>query len=411
MVASTHEVVVLGANFAGLLTTHYLQRQIFPELRRANPSTSYHLTLVSPNTDFYFKVAAPRALANDTAVPAEKIMKPFQRGLEQYGDACTFLQGKATDLNPKARTVVVSAAGGTSQSLKYDSLFICTGTTSASPLWTFHDDPQATLRELKKMNELLPKIKTVLIGGAGAAGVETVGEIVTAHPDIKVTLVAGKEVLEKLKPGVIAKAKGILKAANVEILTGVRVNDTSESTSGTTVTLSDGSSRTVDLYIDARGTSTVNSEFLPESWLDDSGRVLTRDEYFRAKGDGSADAEGVYVLGDIVAGSHNTLVELDAMVPVAGTAFAVDVIEKYGGKAKPAGGLLGWIPGCAPKGITLKEYKPMKDTMVIPIGPNSGVGQVMGWNMPTIMVKKLKSETFFVEKADEAVLGTKYAQL
>jgi hypothetical protein len=49
--------------------------------------------------------------------------------------------------------------------------------------------------------------------------------------------------------------------------------------------------------------------------------------------------------------------------------------------------------------------------MIVPIGPNSGVGQIMGWSAPTIMVKKLKSETFGVERVDEAVLGTKYTQL
>jgi NADH dehydrogenase FAD-containing subunit len=350
-------------------------------------------------------------LINATAIPTDKVLRPFQAGLEQYGDACTFLQGKATDLNPKDRTVTVDVVGGTTKYLKYDSLFICTGTTSASPLWTLHDDEDASLREFKRMHEVLPKVKTVLIAGAGAVGVETAGEIAAAYPDIKITLVAGKDVLDKLKPSLTTKAKGILKAANVKVLTGVRVDDTSSSASGTKVNLSDGSSETVELYIDARGASKVNSDFLPRSWLDGSGRVLTRDEYFRVKGDGSSDVEAIYVLGDIVAGSNNTGMELDAMVPVAGTAFAVDVIAKSGGNNKPAGGVLRWIPGFAPRGITQKPYKPMKDTMVVPIGPDNGVGQIMGWSVPSLMVKKVKGESFLIQNIEPTVLGTKYAQL
>jgi NADH dehydrogenase FAD-containing subunit len=408
MATSTHEVVVLGANFGGLGLTHYLQRQIFPQLRRIDPSASYHLTLVSPNTHYYYKIAIPRVLANPTSLPTERAVRDLRDSLSQYGDSCTFVQGKATNVNPGDRTVTVDVVGGSTTTLKYDSLFISTGITSESPLWSVHDDEQESLKALKRMHETLPKAKTVMIAGAGPTGVETAGEIAETYPNIKITLVAGSDVLPHTNnKTVISKAKAILKSANVEVLTGVRFQETSDSESGTTVKLSDGSSRTVDIFIDARGAAKVNSEFLPKSWVDQSGYVpTTKDDTFRVKG-----ADGVYAIGDIVAGTGNTAIELDKMIPAAGTAFALDVLAKSGAKAKTGGGLLGWVPGLSSKGITQAPYKPMAKTILVPIGSSNGVGQIMGWSIPSTMVKKLKGETFLAQHIEPVVTGSKYAQL
>jgi NADH dehydrogenase FAD-containing subunit len=409
MASSTHEVVVLGANFAGVNITHYLQRQVFPILAPLTSQT-FHLTLVSPNSHFYFKVAAPRALINATLIPAEKIFKPLSESLAQYGESATFLQGKATAVDTKSKTVTVGSAGG-EKTVKYDSLFICTGTTTESPLWTIHDDHELSAKALKEMHQILPKTKSVLIAGAGPVGVETAGEIAATYPDAQVTLVSGGDVLEKLPPGTINKAKQMLQDAKVEVITNVRVNQTSKSVDGTKVELSDGSSKTVELYIDARGPTKVNSDFLPKSWLDSTGHVNTRDSYFRVKGDGAADVTGIYAVGDIVTGSANTAIELDAMVPCAASSFAVDVATKAGKETTPSGGFLSFIPGFGSKGISQKEFKPMKDTILVPIGPNGGVGQAMGWSLPSFAVKKGKAEKFLVELVEPAVTGSKYAKV
>lgn len=407
MDSTTHEVIVLGGNFAGMNITHYLHRQIFPVLRRLHSST-YHITLVSPNSHFYFKVAAPRALINASLIPTEKIFKSIQEGIKQYGDACTFLQGKAVELDPKNKSVSIQVAGGGKENLKYDSLFICTGTKSTSALWTVHDEHEHSAKALEEMHQLLPKAKSILIAGAGPVGVETAGEIASNYLDAKVSLVAGGEVLEKLKPSTIAKAKKLLEDAKVEVITNVRVENTESTGSGTKVELSNGSSKTVDLYIDARGAQKINNEFLPKAWLDATGRVTTRDNYFRVKGDGQA---GIYAVGDIVSKSENTAIELDAMVPVAASSFAIDVATKLGLDSSSSGGLLSWIPGFGSKGISQKEFKPMRDTILVPVGPNGGVGQAMGWSMPSFMIKKAKCERFLIELVEPLVTGTKYAQV
>lgn len=411
MASFTHEVIVLGGNFAGINIIHYLQRQVFPVLERLDSTRTYRITLVSPNTHFFFKVAAPRALTSTSAIPADNIFKSIPEALQQYGETCTFLRGKAISLEVEKDVVNVEVVGGGKQALKYHSLFICTGTTSASPLWSVHDDHKTSVKALEDMAKTLPNTNSVLIGGAGPVGVETAGEIASAHPHIKITLVAGGDVLEKLKPGVITKAKKLLADAKVTVTTNVRVKDVTLAASGaTTVELSDGSSKNVDLFIDARGPSKINSEFLPTGWLDSSGRILTSDNYFRVKGNGS-DASGIYVLGDIVAGSDNTALELDAQVPVAASSFAVDIARKLGHDSTSSGGLLSWIPGFGSSSPTQKEFKPMKGTIVVPIGPSGGVGSAMGYGMPSFMVKKAKAEKFLVELVEPAVSGSKYAKL
>ena len=403
---TTHEIVILGGNFAGINIAHHLLRQVLPVLEKLPNSPSYHITLVSPNTHFYFKVGAPRALISADSFPEDQLFKSIPEALKQYGEACTFLQGKAVALTPSAHQVTVEVSSGLSEVLKYDSLFIGTGTTSSSALWTLHDDHRTSESALNELRELLPKTKSVLIGGAGPAGVETAGEIASAYPDIKITLVG--EVLKKLKPATIAKAKEALESSKVEVIADLRIKDTTREGPSTTVTLSDGSSKTVDLFIDARGASKINNGFLPKTWLDETGRVRTKDEYFRVKGDGQSEIEGIYVLGDIVAGSDNTALQLDAQVPVVGSSFSVDVASKLGHDVGGTGGLLSWIPGFGSGGPAQKKFKPMKDTIIVPIGPNGGVGQMMGFQMPNFMVKKAKAEKFLVELVEPALSGAKY---
>ena len=409
MASSTHEIVILGGNFGGINAVHHLLRQVIPSLQKLSPSTNFHVTLVTPNTHFYFKVAAPRALINNTLIPADKIFKSIPDILKQYGDSrCSFLRGKAVALNPSTRTITVEVVGAGNREVRYDSLFISTGTTSTSPLWGIHDDHEKTLKALNHLHTVLPKAKTVLIAGAGPVGVETVGEIAHAFPSTKITLVSASNVLPH-NPYLSSKAKKCLQAAKIELVTNTRVQTTPSTGTGGTVTLSNGSSKTVDLFIDARGVEKVNSEFLPKSWLDKTQRIKTRDAYFRVKGDGTSDVSRIYAIGDIVSGSTNTAIELDAQLLSAASSFAVDVASSLPHENKHSG-VLGFL-GIGSNVPTQKEFKPMKDTLFVPVGPKSGVGAMMGWGAPTWLVVKGKAEKFLVDHVEPMVSGEKYKRV
>jgi NADH dehydrogenase FAD-containing subunit len=79
---------------------------------------------------------------------------------------------------------------------KYDILIIATGSRSASPgPWKTslkgYDD---TVKGLHEMQEAVGKAKTIVVGGGGATGVETAGELKFEYGDKKeITLVSARD--------------------------------------------------------------------------------------------------------------------------------------------------------------------------------------------------------------------------
>ncbi|TGO63755.1 hypothetical protein BCON_0011g00990 [Botryotinia convoluta] len=421
--STAHEVVILGGNFGGVNAVHQLLRQTLPQLHRLDQTKSYHITLITPNTSFFFKIASPRALINGTLIPHEKVFVPLSEAFSRY-DASQFklIQGVASALDPATRTVTIATGDGTTETTRqihYDSLIISTGTTSKSPLWTLHGSESHTKTALSALHTALPNAKTVLVAGGGAAGVETAGEIASNYPNCKVTLLSGaNRVLSRVKPATSARAQDYLEnIVHVKVINDVRIESTNPAEPGvspTTLTLSDGSKRDVDIYIDATG-GAPNSEFLSKSWLDESGRVITRDAYFRVKGNGSDDVKGIYVLGDIVAGSSNSALELDPMLVTLCSSLAVDIASDLGIKkpAAPTPGLLGsvWkmIAGGSGTGYPVQqEFKPMKETIFVPIGNGGGVGQAFGWRIPSLLVKIGKGKSFLIELVGPMISGEKF---
>ncbi|ESZ91283.1 hypothetical protein SBOR_8317 [Sclerotinia borealis F-4128] len=419
--SNLHEVVILGGNFGGVNAVHNLLRQTLPQVQRLDQSKSYHVTLITPNTSFFFKIASPRALINSTLIPQEKVFRPLSEAFSSY-DSSQFelIQGVASALNPAQRTVTVTIGDtGTTRQFHYDSLIISTGTTSKSPLWSLHGDQSITIKALESLHAALPTGKSVLIAGGGAVGVETAGEIASNYPHCQVTLLSGaSRVLSKVKQATSVRAQDYLEnIMHVKVINNVRVESTNPAhpaTSPTTLKLSDGSSREVDIYIDATG-GTPNSEFLSKSWLDETGRVITHDAYFRVKGNGSDNVKGVYVLGDIVAGSTNSALELDPMVTTLCSSLAVDIAGDLGIKKpeEPAPGYLNsaWniIFGGSGSGYPVQqEFKPMKETIFVPIGSGGGVGQVFGWRIPSLLVKIGKAKSFLIELVGPTMTGEKW---
>ncbi|KAI9647753.1 hypothetical protein NHQ30_004140 [Ciborinia camelliae] len=421
--SDSHKVIILGGNFGGVNAVHHLIRQTLPQLQRLDQSKSYHITLVTPNTSFFFKIASPRVLINSTLIPKEKVFRPLSEAFANYNSSqFELIQGVASALDPTQRAITVSIGDtdtGSTRQLHYDSLIISTGTTSKSPLWNLHKDQSLTVKAFESLHSALPNAKTVLIAGGGAVGVETAGEIASNFPNCKVTLLSGaSRVLSKCKQATSARAQDYLeKIVHVEVINNIRIESTSPAdpgTSPTTLKLSDGSSREVDIYIDATG-GTPNSDFLPKTWLDETGRVITRDPYFRVQGNGSDDVNGIYALGDIVAGSTNSALELDPMITTLCSSLAVDIAGDLGTEKheEPASGYLDSVwkmifGGSGPGYPVQREFKPMKETIFVPIGNGGGVGQIMGWRIPSLLVKVGKAKSFLIEIVGPIISGEKW---
>ncbi|KAH8882056.1 hypothetical protein GQ53DRAFT_886015 [Thozetella sp. PMI_491] len=420
-IKKVHEIVVLGGNLAGLGATQFFLRHTIPSLQRLNKSNAIHITLVTPNTHMFFKPASPRALIQPSLLPESKLWRPLSEALQQYpADQVTHLQAVATSLDPAKRTVTIApkSSGGIASAEKtivYDSLLIATGTTSRSPLWTLHDDQDLTLQAWKSLRTALKDAKTILIAGGGPVGVEVAGEIASAFPSAEITIISGgPQLLQRVKPETGARAQHYLESHfhSIKVLHGISI--TGSPTAGadpntTTIRLSDGTSRTVDLFIDATG-GMPNSQFIPDDWLDPTKRVVRSDVYYRVRGNGTDDVTGVYAVGDVVSESANSLMELHAMVPTICTAIGADIAAKLGlGVPKPAG-FLQSLSDALFGGDVLhpKEYKPMKDTIMVPMGPAGGVGQLFGWKTPSWFVKWVKGNAFLTEMIDPIMSGTRF---
>ncbi|KAL5115581.1 hypothetical protein ACEQ8H_006557 [Pleosporales sp. CAS-2024a] len=398
----THNVVIVGANFGGISLAHYLLRKTFPSLKTLQPQTTFHVTLVSPNTHFYFKIAAPRALISAESIPEDQYFKSIAEAFQQYhASAFEFIQGIATSVDAQARTVSVKVdSDSTDKVITYDSLVIASGTTSSSPLWSIKGSHETSREALHAMHQELPKASTVLIAGAGPVGVETAGEIKFAFPDVKVTLVTSSRILPRESPNLGAKAKAALEKLGVMVKTDLPLSDPMADDKARPVQFSDGSSESPDIFINATGASKINTEWLPSSWLAEDKKVATRDNHFRVK-----DSEHVYVIGDAASGSNGTAFAVEAMTPVVASCIAVDVT----GSAGTNDGLMAWFFSFfktpAPRQA---DYKPM-NVIVIPIGPKGGVGHLFGWGMPSFMVKKVKAEKYLIDHVEPMLSGKKWA--
>ncbi|KAF3070035.1 Apoptosis-inducing factor 2 [Trichoderma lentiforme] len=394
MSSSTHNIVVLGSNFAGLAIGHYILRHIIPSVA-SNTGKKCKLTIVSPSTHYFFKVGAPRAISRPELV--SKVSMPFAGAFQDYGDLYAFVQGEAIALDPSTKLVTVKGVNDIDENriqIPYDSLIIATGTTSASPLWTLHGPHTVTNNAICDTNAAISKANTILIAGGGPTGVETAGEIAYHWHGKDIILFSGStRLLSNLSnKGVGTSAESQLRRLNVKTVHMTKVTSASKTANGTTlVELNNGTTREVDLYIDATG-GTPNTNFLPAEWLDTRGSVITDPETLRVT---SAPA-GVYAIGDVASYSKRNVLDVHRAIAPLGYSLWADMTKKAKVKAPLAEKVYKQDPG---------------DFQFVPIGPKGGVGTAFGWSVPSFMIWLAKSRTFFVEKVPANIAGASYTNI
>ena len=200
--------------------------------------------------------------------------------------------------------------------------------------------------------------------------------------------------MPRLRPSVGADAQTKLSKLGVSTLHNVKVTLATRQPSGqTTLQLSNNTSQTVDVYIDATG-GRPNTAFLPRSWLTQRGFVETDNKTMRV-----TPTEGhVYAIGDAASYSLGGIMDVwDAVRPLC-SSILLDLSD-----SSVNNGAHG------PKQIPFVQ-KTLKETQIVPIGPKGGVGVLFGWRIPSLMVKLFKARTYFIEKAPAAVTGADYVK-
>ncbi|OWP06974.1 hypothetical protein B2J93_7708 [Marssonina coronariae] len=367
-------IVILGGSFGGVSTAHRLFKQ-------AAKTGEVKITLVSPSTYIYWNIATPRGIVPGQ-FPDEKLFQPFLPGFKQYGNLFEFVQGTAEKLDPAAKTVTVSTDAG-EKVLSYDELVLATGSrTKGDVPWKGRGSYEATRDALHDFQAKVKKAGSIVIGGAGATGVETAGELGFEYGKVKkITLISsGATVLAGTPASVSKTASAQLKKLNVTIKTSTKISGSATTADGKTeLTLSDGTKMTTDLYLPTAGLI-PNSSYIPATFLNQNGNVVV-DEFLHVQG-----TTDIWAVGDVSAVQRAQFMLTDAQ----STHVAKNI-------------------GLGHKGKPLLPYKVSdKDILATPIGRKAGTGHMGNMRLPSFMVNMMKGKTYFTQNLAPMANGTAF---
>ncbi|KUL92270.1 hypothetical protein ZTR_02406 [Talaromyces verruculosus] len=377
--APTKTVVIIGGSFAGIGVAHGLLKEL--------PSAK--VVLVNPSEDLYFNIAAPRLSTRPNDIPRENYIYPIPPVFHKHANAkknFEFVLGKATSIDLQGKNVIVQDVNsGSSKTLAYDYVVIASGSTTNATTGTnslqvpFKQSGTGKIdAELKAAQEAIKAAKSVIIGGAGAVGVEFAGEVAEAYPGVEVTLLTNSDnVLPGLREPTRQKAAKLLKQKGVKILTNKTVTSASKDTGKWNVVTADGQTLTADIYVSTTGVL-PNNEFIPASLLNNNGWVEV-DNHFVSKADPS-----VYAVGDITQYSARLLSRISGQLSVLMSNLKADIT----GKGKRA------------------AYKDDPSRMVVmPMGKSTGTGQIGSFTPPGFMVSFVKGKDYFTGSAKKFISG------
>jgi len=394
--SETRNIVVIGANFAGLSAAHYIVKHTFPQLAKSE-NAKYVLHIVNESTHFWWHIGAPRELVSVADAPHDKYFKPIMDGFKQYSqfqDSIIFHQGSATGIDVENRTITYTPFGSeASEGLPYYALVIATGVRSPTPCTTLHGDHNISIKALDEMNTRLASAKDIIIGGGGPVAVETAGEIgAKLNGKANITLItAGDKLLPRLRKALAEKAQQQLAAVGVTVLYNTKITDHTDGPDGKTeVHLGTGKTLAADVYIPAIGV-TPSTSFVPESLKKAGGWIDANPSTLRV------DAAGprVYAVGDVNKVDQGGVMNLYSSIPVFGANFAHDVLGDAG---------VGSVP--AERVYTPKD----SETQLVPVGPKGGVGAFNGWSMPGFAIKMIKGKDYMAGQIPTIYEGKKFAK-
>ncbi|WNI16276.1 FAD-dependent oxidoreductase [Actinacidiphila sp. ITFR-21] len=366
-------VVVIGGGYGGAAVAKALDGEA-------------DVVLVEPRDAFVHSAGTLRALVRPDW--AANIFFPYDRLLRR---------GRVV----RERAVAVDPAGvtlGSGERIAADYLVLASGSDYPYPAKTDTDSAAEALARLRATHGELAGAARVLIVGAGPVGLELAGEIKAVWPDKRVTVV---DPAERLVPAFTAALRAELhrqlNELGIDLRLGTSLAEQPPTGPGVarTFTLdtegpvgtgaaSDGTI-TADIWFRCHGVRT-NGDYLAD------GKVTTRTPQGRIRVTGTLNVEGhprIYALGDVT--------DL-AEAKMAGYAMRhAEVV---------AANILAQLRGEEPAAV----YQPSPvPSMLLPLGPNGGVGQVPTPDGPSLLpaeaVARYKGADLFIGRFVE-LFGT-----
>lgn len=323
--------------------------------------------LVERAQAFTHAPAMIRALVDPSIL--EKALIPYDNLLTQG----RFVQGEVTAIDGAGITL----ADGTRIAADYTVL--ATGSGNLAPFKSSNGDIDALRNASAEWHSALTAANSVAIIGAGAVGTELAGEIASAMPTMKVTLISSDPALfpafpRQLGTSLLRK----LQAMGVEVILGERVKrlPSGEAPTGGTIALTSGREINIDLIVPAVG-ARVNTgllDQLPDTTSGPDGRVAT-DAWMRP-----SSLPNIFAAGDIADnGDLMTIVAVSRQVPwLAKTLKAVASGQRV---------------------ETQKPYKPWgKPPILLPLGPERGSSFLMIATFGNWLTSMMKGRGLFISK-------------
>ncbi|KAL9106318.1 MAG: hypothetical protein Q9227_008654 [Pyrenula ochraceoflavens] len=321
---STHNIVFVGGSFAGLPTAHVVLKDVLPTIQTGK---TYKVYLISPNSEIYWKVGAPRTIVNPSALPIDKAFLKISDGFKSYNkDQFEHIEAFATSIDPEKQTVSYGSEPGTSSSsLHYDSLVLASGTSFKNPMWSIQSGDGHTKAALEEIHKQIPNAKKIMIIGGGAAGTETAGEFGSFYGNKKdVTLLTGAaQPLSRLQDARVGKdAQSRLEKMGIKVLNNVLYESFTKAPEGkTTVKLNNGTEEVVDVVIEATGDK-PNSSFIPKDWLNERGFVKNNTATLRLD---VPDVKNVYAIGSVASYSNGGIPDIIYSYKILGESIRIDL--------------------------------------------------------------------------------------
>jgi NADH dehydrogenase FAD-containing subunit len=328
------------------------------------------VVLVEPKDAFQHNVAALRAVADPAWVP--RIFLPYDRLLDR---------GRVVaDRVAKAEPGAVTLASG--EVLAADYVVLATGSTYPFPAKSSEAAASTAHERYRAAHEALATAGRVLLVGAGPTGIELAGEIAAVWPGKRVTLLDAADDLlgARFRLDLKAELRRQLADAGVEVLLSSPLRALPATPAGElgefTVVTEAGREITADLWFRCFGVSPA-SDYLAGELAGARGAdgFIAVTPFLQVTGQ-----ERVYALGDVADADHK-------MAGIAGRQAQV-----------VAGNIRAQITGGE-----LTAYEPRPATIIVPVGPAGGSGQLAGQDelISSAKVSELKGRDLLIGRYAE----------
>jgi NADH dehydrogenase FAD-containing subunit len=326
-------VVVVGGGYAGISVAKALDE-------------AADVVLVEPKDAFVHNVAALRALVDPTWLP--RIYLPYD-GLLAGGRV-------VRDRAAKVDAGQVELASG--EQIQADYIVLATGSQYPFPAKSDIDSTAAAHDRVRAAHAALAAAKRVLLLGAGPVGIELAGEIKAVWPDKHVTLldVADDVLGARFRADLKAELRRQLSGIGVELMLASPLREGPPTAPGElqtfTVVTESGAEVTADIWFRCYGVAPVSDYLTGElASARQADGYIEVTPYLQVAGQ-----DRVFALGDVSAADHK-------MAGIAGRQAQL-----------VADNIRALIAGEA----DLTPYEPSPPTIIVPIGPDGGSGQLAG---------------------------------